>query len=78
MLQAKPQTNSLICQTFIIFEEILDVQIIVYSSTKAGDPIHKEKTRGGTIFLYHTPEGAGHFDAIVSITGFLGVPYYCM
>ena len=59
------------------FEEILDVQIIVYSSTKAGDPIHKEKARGGTIFLYHTPEGAGHFDAIVSITGFLGVSYFC-
>ena len=59
------------------FEETLDVQIIAYSSTKAGGPIHKEKARGGTIFLYHTPEGVGHFDTIVSITGFLGVSYFC-
>ena len=61
-----------------LFEHVTQRQVVVFSATSANKPIYVGTPRDKRIYLYHTITArGGHFDTIGSITGCLGVAYFC-
>ena len=62
-----------------LFEESCGRQIVIYSATRGNKPLYVGKPQDKIIYLYHTElnERVGHYDTINSITGALGVKYFC-
>ena len=61
-----------------LFESAIDTQIVVFGSIRYNKPMYVGEARDKRIYLYYTePHGEGHFDAIVNITGCLGVVNFC-
>ena len=51
----------------------------MFSTTQEHRPLYVGVPRPDKIYLYHSesPEGIGHYDAIINIKGCLGVAYFC-
>ena len=65
-----------------LFEKAIQKQIVVFSSTRGNKPIHVGVPQEKRLYLWHTERGTeeapdGHYDTINSITGALGVSYFC-
>ena len=63
-----------------LYEDFLQRRIVVLSSTCDEKRIYGGNHRyAHTLFLYHSTkeDGKGHFDTIISMSGFITAPYYC-
>ena len=60
-------------------EEASQRQVVIFSSTRVNKPLYVGQQQDKRIYLYHTvlDDGTGHYDVITSITGCLGVKYFC-
>ena len=70
-----PTDREIEIRDFKLFEDLLDIQIIVYNRPFSDGCIYAGAgEKKSKIFLYYEKN---HFDVITSITGFLGRNYYC-
>ena len=67
-----PENIPISIQQIGLYEDALDVQIIVISLNKT--ILHHGRTNTRKIFLYHENE---HFHSIINISGFYGKNNYC-
>ncbi|MCP3881477.1 MAG: hypothetical protein GY701_24285, partial [Sulfitobacter sp.] len=63
-----------------VYENALNVQIVVFGKSASGIPIRHGQNREKKIYLWYIDRGEGrigHFHPITTVTGFLASAYFC-